>query len=318
MGCTAFCFPFPFERDRCDGGGGWWALVAHQWLAPLWHLACSIMQATIDALLRARRRDADAASVSSRASQLSQGVSGAGTSPHSQVSAAVADVAPDDIHPLLAEAARSSTTTPAFLDVVTTIFMGASEATARGQKQRFQVCAGVVDLVDGGAIQNPKVATAAVQRLVPELDTLTFKEVAQLLDAVLAGLKAAGGSRALLHDAACLALVPKLLMRITQGSFVDDDKVQVSGADFKDRVLEQFCDQLDWPEDVAVHIVTVLREVSMTPKVVLRLTEKVVQQLARLPVQDLPAFIYQSLLFASTKPAKVCELSACVPCVRSS
>ena len=180
----------------------------------------------------------------------------------------------------------------------------------------------MVNFVDSGLLHSPKEASAAIQRLVAELDTLTLVEVSRLLEAVMAGLKTrgggggngsgngsgSGGGDERQYDGACLALVPKLLMRIAQGSFVNDDKILTSGADFKEKILEQFY-LVEWPEHIGVRIVTVLREIPMSKKFVLELTEKALDMLPSLPVQDLPAYVYQSLLFASTKPAKVLAIN---------
>jgi hypothetical protein len=241
-----------------------------------------------------------------------------------QVSAVMAKIAVEDVEPLLEAAAgvggrggggrggsgggSSQQHRPfvPFQDVLSTLLQGTSAAHARGQLQRYQVCATVVRLVDGGALAGTKEAAAAVQRLVPELDTLTVAEVARLVETVLAGLKtcAAATESTAAYDGACLSLLPKLLMRVAQGSFVDDDKVTVSGADFKGKLLEQLS-HAEWPTEVSVRLVTVLREVPMHKKLVQDLTDKALSLLPSLPIQDLPAYVYQLLLFASTNQAKV-------------
>ena len=93
-------------------------------------------------------------------------------------------------------------------------------------------------------------------------------------------------------------------MRVAQGSFLNEENVNVSGMDVKEKVLDDL-QNIDWPESIAVHIVTVLREIPMNKKTVFAMTEKALRMLRKLPVQDLPAYVYQNLLFASTKPAKV-------------
>jgi len=264
------------------------------------------MDTLITELLAARRKDAEATSVTSvRSSQVSQ-TSSCGSS---EVAALVCRISPDDIESILATAAQSESVS--FLDILSTLFRGASDTQARGQKQRFNLCASVVELVDSGAIQSSKEAAAAVQRVMTELDTLSFKEVANLVEAILGGLKVypENPNTSAPYDGSCLALLPKLLMRITQGSFVDDNKAHVTGADFKVTVLEQL-NSLDWPANIAVHIVTVLREIPMPKATVLQLSEKALKLIKKLAVQDLPAYVYQSLLFASTKQAKVCDCNA--------
>ena len=256
------------------------------------------MEETIKLLLQARQRDAEASAVS-RKSQFSQASSGEASS---QVGTIVATIGLGDFEEILAEAAQSPQF--AFLDVLSTLFLGAPDTNQRGQKQRFAICSTVVALVDNGDLPSGKEAAASIQRIVVELDTLTLQEVAQLVEAIMAGLKSSGGRSEASYDGTCLALIPKLLMRITQGSFVDENKMLVSGSDFKDQILEQFI-SIDWPESLAVKLVTLLREIPMAAKQILTLTEKTLALLEQLSVQDLPAFIYQSLLFASTKPSKV-------------
>ena len=228
------------------------------------------MEDVLEALLSARQRDSAAASVSSRMSQFSQ----APTPLPSQVSVVVSKIEAEDVEPLLSAAARSERFR--FLEILRTMFGGASETHALGQKQRFRLCEVVVELVDGGKLASSKEAAAAVQCVVGELDTLTLRQVAALIESVMAGLKTCGSratagagggtSGAYGYDGASLSLLPKLTMRISQGSFVNDDKRQVTGTDFRQQVLEKFT-SLDWPEAIAVRIITMLREVSMPQKV---------------------------------------------------
>ena len=75
----------------------------------------------------------------------------------------------------------------------------------------------------------------------------------------------------------------------------------------QEQILERLCG-LDWVHNIAIKIITMLRDVPMSKQLLLRFTEKALCSLKEMPIQDLPAYIYQTLLFASTKAAKVCIL----------
>ncbi|KAJ8317546.1 hypothetical protein KUTeg_005450 [Tegillarca granosa] len=175
---------------------------------------------------------------------------------------------------------------------ISALLRGSSSGDSAGAKRKLIIYQQCITVLEKNELNN-KTASDLVGLLRLQADTLTGPALTKLasmfIDLVKSGSIQCGKG---------LEMLPKILSVLSAEETVVDGDNSMSGAEYKNHVLNSLC-SCKWDPRSIIHLAAMFKDVTMTPEELKFVVEKVLRMFKELDLPDLPALIYQLMLLSA-------------------
>ncbi|KAK9764538.1 hypothetical protein K7432_007870 [Basidiobolus ranarum] len=187
------------------------------------------------------------------------------------------------------------------------IFHGSPVEEESGLTRRGQILLLILQWLCSEEIMNSsssseRFITDLINFLIPETDELSSNIIVDGTTIIMDYLRQGGNISGKVFD-----FIPKFLQLLAPQEEVTvkehtGETTVLSGQSFKDFLLDRIC-SYRWNADIVIHIASIFRDITMTPKQTEFVVNKIIRQFDSVDINEIPPLVYQ-LLVLSKKGCK--------------